>query len=242
MMPDADVWARRTEPKELPEWMDEPCTFEQFRDCVRDLEQVNRWTLGYRPTLEFLEQVVAGPRVRNTAPLRILDVGFGRGDGLRRIARWAKEHGVAVTLTGVDINPFAAQAAREVATNETPICWLTGDYRDVDEPFDIVLSALLTHHLASAEAAAFLAWMETHGRYGWFINDLERSRRAAAAFTVLARIARWHPFVQHDGPVSFRRAFRHEDWTRLLTVASIDPHVVTLQPWRPGRLCVGRLR
>jgi len=50
----------------------------------------------------------------------------------------------------------------------------------------------------------------------------------------------WHPFVRHDGPASFRRAFREEDWLRLLKAAEIPQEAVTVEHWRPGRLCVGR--
>jgi hypothetical protein len=59
-------------------------------------------------------------------------------------------------------------------------------------------------------------------------------------FVWLARAVGWHHFVQHDGPVSFQRAFRKEDWERLLAKAEIPRTAVTVEHWRPGRLCVGR--
>jgi hypothetical protein len=40
--------------------------------------------------------------------------------------------------------------------------------------------------------------------------------------------------------VSFRRAFRKEDWVRLLAAAEVPQEAVTVEHWRPGRLCVGR--
>jgi len=40
---------------DLSEFLDEPCAYEDLRDCLRDLEQVNRVSSGYRPTLEWLE-------------------------------------------------------------------------------------------------------------------------------------------------------------------------------------------
>ena len=53
-------------------------------------------------------------------------------------------------------------------------------------------------------------------------------------------IVGWHRFVRHDGPVSFRRAFREEDWVWLLAAAEVPRKAVTVEHWRPGRLCVGR--
>ena len=52
-------FSRRVSPRELPELMDGDCSYEDFRDCLRSLEKVNRWLLGYRPTLAWLETVAA---------------------------------------------------------------------------------------------------------------------------------------------------------------------------------------
>ena len=39
----------------IPELMDaEDIPFDDYRDCLRDLESVNRWTLAWRPTRSFL--------------------------------------------------------------------------------------------------------------------------------------------------------------------------------------------
>ncbi len=111
--------SRRAAPSELPEWMDEPCTYEDFRQCLSDLGQVNRLTLSYRPTLAFLDTVAA------TMPgqaLRIVDVGSGGGDMLRRVENWAERRGVQVELTGIDLNPYAARGiARELTPASTAI-------------------------------------------------------------------------------------------------------------------------
>ena len=105
-----------------------------------------------------------------------------------------------------------------------------------------MISALVTHHMRDAEIVEFIGWMEAHAPRGWFINDLLRSPRASRWFGVFARLMRWHPFVQHDGPVSFRRAFRAEDWRRLLREAGVPADAVQLSQPVPGRLCVTRLR
>lgn len=231
-------WSRRVEPEELPEWMDAPCSYEEFRACLRDLEQVNRLTFGYRPTLRFLNEVVKR-RGKSGAPLRVLDVGCGGGDALRRIAKWAKARKVQVELTGIDLNPFAARAARERG-GDGPINYITGDAFSCERPLDVVVSSLFTHHLPSPELVRFLTWMENSSQLGWCINDLERSAFWRGLFQALANAARWHPLVRHDGPVSFRRSFRHEDWERLLVQAGIALRDVSIVRALPGRLCVYR--
>ena len=231
-------FTRRVSPRELPELMDGDCSYEDFRGCLRSLEQVNRWMLGYRPTLAWLERL---PREAHE-PVHIVDVGSGGGGLLRQIAGWVRRRGIVVQLTGIDLNPFAARAAAESTPPELGIAWVTGDalaYRP-EKPVDIVASSLTAHHLEDDEIVALLRWMETTARVGWFLNDLERSERASRAFAWVARAVGWHPFVRHDGPVSFRRAFRKEDWVRLLAAAGVPREAVTMQHWRPGRLCVGR--
>lgn len=235
----ADIdYSRRISPRELPELMDGPCSYEDFRDCLRSLEQVNRWLLGYRPTMAWLSQLPRGL----SNPVHILDVGSGGGDLLRGIAKWAKHRGMPVRLTGIDLNPYAARAAAEFTPADLGITWITGnalEYRP-EIPVDIVVSSLTAHHLEDDQIVALLRWMDATARKGWFLNDLERSERSSKMFRPLASVAGWHRFVLHDGPVSFRRAFRQQDWLRLLDSAEIPREAVTLEPWRPGRLCVGR--
>jgi 2-polyprenyl-3-methyl-5-hydroxy-6-metoxy-1,4-benzoquinol methylase len=226
---------RRVSPRELPELMDGDCSYEDFRDCLRSLEQVNRWLLGYRPTLAWLERLPRGP-------VHIVDVGSGGGDLLRQIAGSVRRRGIAVQLTGIDLNPYAARAAVESTPKELGISWVTGDalvYRPA-KPMDVVVSSLMAHHLEDEEIIALLRWMEATTQVGWFINDLERSERSCRMFGWMAWTVGWHRFVRHDGPVSFRRAFQKEDWVRLLAAAEVPLEAVTVEHWRPGRLCVGR--
>lgn len=242
----ADDWNRRVDPADLPEWMDGPCTYEEFRACVRDLGSVNRWTFGHRPTLNFLRQLGGGQGM-GQRPLRIVDVGSGGGDTLRRIAGRAHRRERPFTLIGIDLNPHATRAAEELSAGHSrfaDIRWYTGDAlgHTQTQSCDVVISSLVTHHMRDREIVEFLRWMEAHAAEGWFINDLLRSPRASRLFSLLATLMRWHPFVRHDGPVSFRRAFRTEDWQRLLGLAGVPPEAVRFSQPAPGRLCVTRLR
>jgi SAM-dependent methyltransferase len=235
----------RADPAALPELMDQPCTYEEFRACVRDIGAVNRWTFAYRPTLDFLAKATRG--IAPGQPLRILDVGSGGGDTLRKIALWAARRRIPVHLLGIDLNPRATRAAQEF-TGSAPR-FAAVEFRTANvlsdpaaQNSDLILSALVTHHMRDAEIIAFLRWMERTARRGWFINDLLRSARAYRFFQLFSRIMRWHPFVQHDGPVSIRRGFRTEDWHRLLTAADIPLEAVRITQPIPGRLCLTRLR
>ncbi|HEX4154476.1 MAG TPA: methyltransferase domain-containing protein [Acidobacteriaceae bacterium] len=244
-----ESFARRVEPADLPELMDEPCSYEEFRDCLHDLAQVNRFTRAYTPTLAFLDRIAARRKLTGglMGPLRILDVGSGGGDMLRHVAMWARERGVAVEMTGIDLNPYAARAAREFgkrARTDAEIRWMTGDVFGYAPPeeIDVVMSSLFTHHLSSEDVVRFLRWMEERARLGWYVNDLERSARAARWFRVLPVIMRWHRFVRHDGPVSLRRAFREEDWRCMLAEAGVPEGAATVERHLMARMCVARMR
>jgi SAM-dependent methyltransferase len=206
-----------------------------YAAVIGDLARVNTVTLAARPTLSFLRRAVP----RGTR-LRLLDVGFGDGDMLRRISRWAKDHDVEADLVGVDLNPRSAPAASAHTPPDLPIRYITGDYADVAGPWDIIVSSLVAHHMSAVELRAFLRFMETAAGRGWMINDLHRHRVAHLGFPVLAWAARWHPIVRHDGRLSVARGFRPPEWRDILKGAGItDARVYRAFPFR---LCVERLR
>lgn len=228
-----------------PELMDaEGIDFETFRGCLHDLAQVNVVTLAHRPTLAFLEQLRRAGRLDLGRPIRIVDVGSGYGDLLRVIASWAARTGVTVQLTGVDLNPWSAKAAAQAAAEigAQAIAWETQDIFARGEDCDLVVSSLFTHHLDDDALVGFLRWMEAQTVIGWFVNDLHRHRLPYLGFALLARIMRWHSFVQHDGPVSIARAFTADEWETFLARAGLRPGEADVR-WRfPFRLCVSRMK
>jgi 2-polyprenyl-3-methyl-5-hydroxy-6-metoxy-1,4-benzoquinol methylase len=236
MPPEALDFSKRAE---LIELMDAPCSREVMQACLRDLSRVNRWFLGYRPTLSWLESLELQ---RFQSPVHIVDVGCGYGDSLRRIETWAKEHRIRVMLTGCDLNPESVAVAAEATPKTSAIEWVASDvfrYQGTG-PIDIVLSSLFTHHLIESDVVRFLRWMEEHARVGWFINDLSRSPIPYHLFKAFSRLMGLHPFVQHDGPVSFARAFVPDDWRKMCAAAGLPENEIVIEGFTPGRLCVGR--
>jgi SAM-dependent methyltransferase len=226
-----------------PEWMDEAgWDFPTFEACLRDLAKVNAVTLARRPTLHFLETLRRRGRLDLGRPIEIVDVGSGYGDMLGAIARWARRHGLAVRLVGLDLNPWSAKAAADAWTEAATPYWLTQDVFDYRQGCDLAISSLFTHHLGDADVVRFLAWMEASARLGWFVNDLHRHPLPFHGFRVLAWAMRWHRFVRHDGPVSIARAFTVDDWGAYLSQAGLTEPDVELG-WRfPFRICVTRSR
>lgn len=220
------------------EQMDDPGLDPAVYDRVlHDLARVNSWTLAGRPTIAFLRRGA----VRMPA-FRLLDVGFGAGDMLRRIARWARRRGVAVDLVGVDLNPGSEAAARAATPAGMPIDFRTGDYADVPGPFDFVISSLVAHHMTDAELNAFIRFMEGNATRGWLVNDLHRHVVGYHGFPLLARMLGAHRIVREDGQLSIARAFRRDDWVAILDEAGLAPGAARIVRRFPLRLCVERLR
>jgi len=233
-------FAQRSQESELMD--SEPVSLEDYRTCLQHLAQINALTLTHGPIMKWLDRVVH--HLEPDHRLTVVDVGYGYGDLLRRIYSWSLRRGRCVDLIGVDLNPMCAPIARAATPAGIAIDYRTGSIFDYepDRPIDVVVSSQMTHHLSDAELVNFVAWMERVATRGWFIADLHRHPFPFHAFQHLSRLARWHRFVQHDGPISIARSFRREDWQRILQTAGIKPEDASIQGHVPFRLCVGRLR
>ncbi|WP_260597235.1 methyltransferase domain-containing protein [Sphingomonas endolithica] len=206
-----------------------------YADVMADLARVNMVTMAARPTLDFLARGTVGLN-----RFRLLDVGFGDGDMLRRIARWARKRGLDTELIGVDLNPRSEQAARAHTPADLPITWITGDYADHAEGMDFIISSLVAHHMTRPQLLDFLRVMEARASKGWLVNDLHRHRFAYHGFPILAGLFRWHRIVRHDGHLSIARSYRPAEWPPLLGEAGVTG--ARIHRFFPFRLCVEHLR
>jgi len=210
---------------------------ETYARVLRDLARVNRWTFTAHPLLAFLDQAAKG-----LVRFRLLDVGFGEGDLLRRVAYWARRRGVSVSLVGVDINPRSAAIARAATPRDLPIEYLTGDCLDLPGAFDFVISSQVTHHMTDQQLRDFLRFMEERTLRGWLISDLRRHAFAYYGFPLLARLLGVHRIVREDGQLSIARSFRKDEWRANLRDAGIPPEGTRLVNRFPFRLSVERTK
>ena len=233
-------FSRRADLNQVTELMDGPCSYEEMQECLRDISRVNRLTGAYRPVLEFMERAVAVAPARR---LRVVDVGSGYGDTLRRVERWAAERRVAVELVGVDLSPAAVRAAQEATAAGSEVRFVAGDVFSAKEAeeADLVICTLMTHHLREPEIVRLLGWMERTARLGWFVCDLHRMPVPYRLFSIFMRGPWWQRFIRADGLASIRRGFRQDDWERMCRAAGAWEGVRLLE-MRPARLCVERLR
>jgi 2-polyprenyl-3-methyl-5-hydroxy-6-metoxy-1,4-benzoquinol methylase len=208
-----------------------------YAKVLHDLARVNRWTFTAHPVLAYMKEAVGDAR-----RFRLMDVGFGDGDILRAIARWAKRRGIDAELVGVDLNEKSVAAAREATPADLAIDYRAGDYLDQEGPFDFVISSQVTHHMTDDQLTTFLRYMEAEARRGWLICDLHRHGFAYWGFPLLARLLFVHRIVREDGQLSIARSFRPAEWRALLAEAGIEADAVRIVRRFPFRLCVERVR
>ena len=206
-----------------------------YTEVVGDLATVNVVTMAARPTLDFLARGTGGMK-----SFRLLDVGYGDGDMLRRIARWTARRGIEAELVGVDLNPRSEIAAQAHTPAGMTIDWRTGDYADLaGQGWDFIISSLVAHHMTHDQLVAFLRFMDGQAARGWLVNDLHRHRFAHWGFPILARLFGWHRIVRHDGTLSIARSYRPAEWPPILAEAGVTARVYRAFPYR---LCVEHLR
>lgn len=208
-----------------------------YAKVLHDLARVNRWTFTARPVLAYMKRAAGDLR-----RFRLLDVGFGDGDILRAIARWARRRGITADLVGVDLNENSVAAAREATPASLAIDYRSGDYLDQQGPFDFVISSQVTHHMTDAQLLTFLRYMESEARRGWLICDLHRHGFAYHGFPLLARLLFVHRIVREDGQLSIARSFRPDEWREWLSAAGIPDGAARIVRRFPFRLCVERVR
>ncbi|WP_207904795.1 methyltransferase domain-containing protein [Novosphingobium sp. PhB165] len=207
-----------------------------YGKVLRDLGRVNRWTFTAHSTTAFLARALGEGR-----SFSLLDVGFGYGDQLRTVAKWAAKRNIAARLMGVDLNPASEGLARAATPASLNIDYRTGDYAEQPERFDFIVSSQVAHHMSDDQLERFVRFMEAEACKGWLICDLHRHFFAYHGFPWLARAMGVHRIVREDGQLSIARSMRPGEWPPVLANAGIDPEVVRVVRRAPFRIAVERV-
>jgi SAM-dependent methyltransferase len=183
----------------------------------QQIKSINRATLGHWPMMTAVKYFLSRAQGR---PVKILDIGCGDGEDLRRIERYGLRMRLPLQLTGIDLSSAAVSAAcRRTVSGKIRFIQgnvLEGGHR---EDYDFMVTSLTTHHLTEEEIVLLIRWMTEHSRMGWFISDLHRHSIAYYFIKYFVRVCRFNPLIRHDAPLSVARSFRRGDWRRLLARA-----------------------
>lgn len=195
--------------------MDDPdCDPEKLRRTLQRFAIVNRLVAGWdgvyrsqlRPAL-----------VAQRGPARVLDIGCGGGDVLRRLVRRAHRDGFDLTGVGIDPDGRALEVARRAPQPGV-------SYRNVlsrelvaaGERYDFVISNHLLHHLGKADFGALLTDSEDLATSLALHSDIARGRLAYAAYAAGIMPLSPGSFLRVDGLRSIRRSYTREELSSIL--------------------------
>lgn len=232
-------WDQRSYEKE---WLDrDDIPFADIKKNMEELNFINQYLGGHAITLRGLKTILhklfQNPISYNQpvsdkaefypsipsrrGPLSILEIGCGGGDNLRVIKAWAEKKGIAVQLTGVDINEACVQFAKAQSRN-AGINFICADYKTVSLQQHIIFSSLFCHHFTDEALVEMLHWIQRHATAGFFINDLHRHPAAYYSIKALTTLFSKSYLVRHDAPLSVLRGFKRWEWAELFQKAMLE--------------------
>lgn len=209
------------------EAMDNPFVGSRELEAVfSDLRRTNLLLGGQRLTLGAVFQLMRKYPREN---YRIVDMGCGDGDMLRRVALRCRKLGQEVELLGVDNNTAALEIAGKLSSAFQEI-----NFTKASLPLpgtelmscDILLCSLTLHHFHDRELPVLLNQFAQMAGTGVVINDLQRNRLAYALFQVFSRIFIKTKIARQDGLISIRRGFlKPELWALSRAIPEMEHHI-----------------
>ena len=199
---------RSTEPEIMDDFSMEG---DYLQQSLERLDWINKWLGGNQVTIDGFKQLLKGiPKDRK---IRIVDIGCGSGDVLRRVAQYLREAGRNAELTGIDANPFTIKYARQQSTAYPEISYrcLTIPCREFDAlEYDVLTATLFLHHFDHNELVSLLKNNGKKAKIGIVVNDLHRNKIAYSLFWLLTLVV-GNRMIREDGLTSILRGFKKPD-------------------------------
>ncbi len=214
------MFAQRSYKKELLDAENIPQK-DLFRNLY-ELEVINTWLGGYKPTIKGIKQIIDNDiknNQNNQKTYTIADIGSGGGDTLRKIADWGRKSGLKLNLIGIDLKEDAILYAKKASENYPEISFIQSDYREIhkyDLKIDIFISALFCHHLLDDEIEKLVLYAGIHAHKGFVINDLHRNFFAYHSIKILTNIFSKSYLVKNDAKLSVLRGFDKAFWSKII--------------------------
>jgi 2-polyprenyl-3-methyl-5-hydroxy-6-metoxy-1,4-benzoquinol methylase len=179
---------------------------------LRELDFINHWLGGYAVSFAALKKILCPGK-----PYKLVDIGCGGGDTLKRISRWVKKTGLELDLYGVDIKAVCIDYARSNVKDE-PVRFICDDYRSFFKhvpQVDIIHACLFCHHLSENDLVELIRFA-LENKSILVVNDLERNPLAYYSIGLLTRLFSRSYLVKNDAPLSVLRGFTKKEWKSVL--------------------------
>lgn len=190
----------------LVELMDDPdCDPVALRRTLARFAVINRLVSGWG---RVYSREVRPALIAGGGRGRLLDIGCGAGDVLRRLVARARSDGFTVEALGIDPDERCLAVARAAASvsGVSYQAAFSGDLVAGGERFDIVVSNHLLHHLDAGQLQAVAADSAALAERVALHSDIARGRGAYAAYAVGITPLAPGSFLRTDGLRSIRRS------------------------------------
>ena len=198
---------------EAPEIMDNfALEGETLRDALDKIAKINQLLGGNELTLHGINKLLLN--VDKNRIFKIIDVGCGNGDMLRKLADYGKKNNLKLDLLGIDANQFTINHAEKLSENYLNIkysCENIFDDKFKELKYDIVLCTLTLHHFKDNEIIDLLTVFYKNAVLGIVINDLQRSAIAYRLFQILCVVFQLNKMSREDGLTSILRGFKKQE-------------------------------
>ncbi len=149
--------------------------------------------------------------------LRIVDVGCGSGDLLKKI-QLACDGVKQLELVGIDANPNIIEFAKQRHFSEKQIRFIQADV--INDPSsipdaDIYLLNLFLHHFEEKEVRLILQNLVSRQPALIVVNDLQRSRIAYILFSLVCQLKNASFVTFHDGRLSILKGFNLNEMKKM---------------------------
>lgn len=222
------------ERRSLPELLDLPhdsYARDELEGVLRDLAIVNYHFGNGRAVLKHLAAMNAETADEG---FTVLDVATGTADIPVTIAMWARQAGIRVHITAVDLDPLTINIARKRAGPHPEITLAVADgfaLPFANQRFDYVLCSKTAHHFTDEQVLRMIKEFSRVARRGYIIVDLRRSWIAYILIFLLTRLFSRNRLTRSDGPLSVLKSFTPGELAALASRSGTSGFRVSREPY-----------
>ena len=222
------------ERKSLPELLDLPhdsYARDELEGALKDLTLVNYYLGNGRAVLKHLAAMNAETADEG---FTVLDVATGTADIPVTIAKWARQAGIRVGITAVDLDPLSINIARQRCESFPEITLAVADgfaLPFANQRFDYVLCSKTAHHFTDEKVLQMIKEFSRVARRGYVIVDLRRSWIAYILIFLLTRLFTRNRLTRSDGPLSVLKSFTPEELAALASRSGTSIFKVSREPF-----------